>query len=104
MGSDWIKNIKKGDVLESGAGLLRIVRDVSHHKRTSVTFAIRRPSWTTRPYTVMGESDLRTLGYRPVECKPFPLRTDFDKALEQSFHAPTAESCLLRARDVMGVA
>ena len=28
---DWIHRIKKGDVLRSGSGRLRVVRDVSHN-------------------------------------------------------------------------
>ncbi len=102
----WIKHIKKGDVLESGRGTLRIVRRVTHgEKRTSVSFAIRHPSWTTRPFTTYGETDLKTLGYRPVACKRFPLRTKFDKAFEESMNIyRRPEELPLRAHDVLGVA
>lgn len=65
----WIPKIKKGDVLRSGTGILRVVRDVHHahvgdHVRVSVTFTIRRCSWTQRCYTVYTGNDLVQMGYR----------------------------------------
>lgn len=58
----WCETVKKGDVLRSPAGLLRIVRDVHHFKpslrpsrnrvpKTIVTFTIQHCSWTSRCYT-----------------------------------------------------
>lgn len=96
----WIRNLKPGDVVESKGGNLRIVRRVSHCRdgRTSVYFVIARCSWTHRPYTVMGESDLITLGYRPINVN-VPLDTDFDDKLQREFDRtcpPCIDCCDVR--------
>ena len=103
----WIKQIRKGDVVESKTKSLRIVRAVQHSGpslgKTSVTFAIQHCSWTGRCYTVYTGSDLRTMGYRPVRAR-FRLRTDFDVAIEREFGRPPGQKRTLGCCDVLGVA
>jgi len=105
----WISKIKKGDVLRSGTGMLRIVRRVSHSFikyygiRTSVTFTIQACSWTGRPYTVLTGNDLVQMGYIPMRGR-FALKTKFDRTLERDFSADTAADCELTCCDVKGVA
>jgi len=104
--ADWTASIEKGDIIESGRGVLRVVRDVSHHRtawgvRSYVRLAIRRQSWTNRPYTVVNSNDLRQLGYRPTGMK-WPLDSDFDRAIEATFLEVPLYT--MTARDVMGVA
>ena len=88
IGNEWIKRIKKGDVLRSGNGVLRVVRDVSHSKishydvRTTLVFSIRRCSWTGRCYTVYTGNDLVQMGYRPTRAK-VKLTWKIDKAIER---------------------
>lgn len=105
----WISRIKKGDVLRTGSGKLRIVRRVSHSNipfygiRTNVTFAIQACSWTHRPYTIYTGNDLVQMGYEPVAAR-FPLRTKFDRTLERDFEAPTSEYCVFDCCAVRGIA
>lgn len=96
----WIARIKKGDVLRSRKGVLRVVREVSHHHipfhgiRTCVTFTIRHCSWTGRCYTVLGGNDLVQMGYRPTRAK-VSLRRRIDRAIEAEFgkHRPELTCC-----------
>jgi len=68
---DWRDNIKDGDVLLIGNDY-RVVRRATyttkHGNKTlsAVTLAIRRCSWTKRPYTVVSRSDLKCRGFRPT--------------------------------------
>ncbi len=107
--TDWISKIRKGDVLRSRTGMLRIVRHVSHQMvkhhglRTSVTFTIQRCSWTSRPHTVYTGNDLRQMGYQPVRGR-FALRTKFDRTLEKDFDAPNAAACTFKCCDMKGIA
>lgn len=86
----WIARIKKGDVLKAPSGLLRVVRDVSHHHvsgygiRTCVVFAIRHCSWTHRPTTVLTGNDLVQMGYRPTKGR-VSLRKKIDKLIERDY-------------------
>lgn len=103
MGRDWISRIRKGDVLRSRNGVLRVVRAVSHTRRTTVTFVIRRCSWTTRCYTIYTGNDLRQMGYAPTNVR-MPLRTKFDRLIEAEFHRPgPANVCFLHCCDVTGI-
>jgi len=106
----WIKRIRKGDVLESRSGRLRIVRSVSHSVipgydiRTTVIFTIMRCSWTTRCYTVYTGNDLVQMGYRPVKAR-VRLVKPFDKKIEAEFNRKgNASECVLRCCDVEGIA
>ena len=88
----WISRIKVGDVLKSGTGLLRVVREAHHytitkggrepHTRSYITFAIRHCSWTGRCYTTLVTSDLITLGYRPTRAR-VKLRKKIDRAIQR---------------------
>ena len=105
----WISRIKKGDVLRSKGGMLRIVRRVSHSDipsygiRTSVYFAIQHCSWTGRPYTIYTGNDLVQMGYEPIRGR-FPPRTQFDRTLERDFEAKKSDDCVLDCCSVKGVA
>jgi hypothetical protein len=107
--NSWISRLKKGDVLRSRSGMLRIIRRVSHSKipfygiRTTVTFTIQTCSWTGRPYTIYTGNDLVQMGYEQVDAR-FALRRKFDRALELDFEAPTAAACEFSCCDVRGVA
>jgi hypothetical protein len=79
----WMAAVKVGDVLRSGSKTLRVVRKVSRFKDgslRSVTFSIRHCSWTRRPYTVMGYTDLRLLGYARVGAN-LKLESPLDREL-----------------------
>lgn len=65
----WMADLRVGDVIQKGTAPPRVVRQLSRYKNgdlSSVTLAIRRCSWTGRSYTVMGYSDLITMGYEKV--------------------------------------
>lgn len=98
----WIKRIRKGDVLARGT-VFRIVRDVKHtDKHTFVIFLIRRCSWTTRCYTVYTQHDLKSLGFRPTG-KRKRLRSHFDYEIEQNFDVSLRDTTL-HCCDVEGLA
>lgn len=62
----WIRKIKVGDILVEG-NTPRVVRYVKHGtQRTYVALSIRRCSWTTRCYTILTTSDLKTRRFRPT--------------------------------------
>ncbi len=94
----WIGRIKVGDVLKSGSGLLRVVREVHHytvtkggrdpHLRSYVTFTIRCCSWTGRCTTTLITSDLVTLGYRPTRAK-VKLNKKIDRAIRRELTGRT---------------
>lgn len=95
MSKSWIGRIQKGDVLRSRSGMLRVVREVSHHEvrysgpphiRTSVVFAIKHCSWTRRPYTVYTGNDLVQMGYRPTSAR-VSLRKKIDRAIARVYGA-----------------
>mgnify|MGYP001583104671 CR=1 FL=1 len=105
--NSWVKSIKAGDVLESATGSLRIVRQVTWCRekrgegRLSASFIIKHCSWTKRCYTTMTDSDLFTLGYRPIRVH-IELDTDFDEKILQEIdnHGRPNISCC----DVEGIA
>lgn len=103
----WISRLQPGDVVESASGNLRIVRQVTRclhprgHGRVSVSFVISRCSWTHRPYTTLCDSDMITMGYRPIGLR-IKLDTEFDEALLREIHnhdRPQIDCC-----DVRGIA
>lgn len=101
----WIFKIKKGDVLRSGSGDLRVVRAVKIgkcHGKYYVTLAIRHCSWTRRCYTVLSGCDLLSRGFRPTRAK-VALKNRIDKAinteLQRNPHEPRGLTCC----DVEGV-
>lgn len=69
---EWMRSLRIGDVLEDANGSQRVVRYVKFYKDgdlRSVAFAIKRCSWTGRPYTMLGYSDLKTRGFRPTNVR-----------------------------------
>lgn len=105
----WIKAIKRGDVLKSGTGKLRVVRHVSHNEipgygiRTSVVFAIQHCFWTHRCYTIYNGSDLVQMKYRPTKAS-VSLRKKIDKAIDaELFRRGSIKEAKLKCCDVDGV-
>ena len=82
----WIAKIKRGDILRSRSGMLRVVREVTHSDqgiygiRTSVTFTIKTCSWTGRCYTVYTGNDLVQMGFRPTRAR-VSLRKKIDREI-----------------------
>lgn len=65
----WPFRVEVGDVIRSGSGDERVVRAVSHGVSgltTHVSLAIRRCSWTRRPFTVLNYCDLHRRGFLPT--------------------------------------
>jgi hypothetical protein len=81
----WLKTIKRGDVLRSGTGTLRIVRHVTPR---CVYFAIRHCSWTGRCYTIYFHNDLIQFNFKPTG-KRVRLRKHIDKQIEQEIRRCT---------------
>lgn len=102
----WMLVLKIGDVLKSARGSYRVVRRASHHedgRLRSVTFAIRRRSWTNRAYTVMTASDLLTFGYQPVGAR-IKLTNEMDARLHKAIHDnELPPNISLHAADVLGI-
>lgn len=64
-----LDRLEAGDTVFVGkARTPRLIRSVSKRegRLMSVTFAIRRCSWTRRPYTVYQRSDFKALKIRPT--------------------------------------
>lgn len=89
---EWMRTAKVGDVLRSPSGLLRVVRKVTRHyhdpsRLACLTFAIKHCSWTKRPYTVIGATELRTLGYTKVGAN-YKLNSKIDAKLFLNINNP----------------
>lgn len=103
---EWMRTVAVGDVLQERAGPMRVVREVSRYDNgdlRAVTLAIRRCSWTGRPYTVLGYTDLRVRGFRRVAHLRSPLRRPLDLKIQAAIRQeakPYAASCC----DVRGIA
>lgn len=80
----WMRDVKVGDVLVSGTGTPRVVRQVTRFKDNgdlaSVCFAIKACSWTGRPFTTVNYTDLRYRGFRPTGVT-YSLSTRADRRL-----------------------
>lgn len=103
----WMKDVVVGSVLAEGSGAWRVVREVCRYADgdlRSVTFTIRRCSWTGRCYTILGYTDLRMRGFRMVRVKPRALRTKLDRTIRRAIHQPCYEPYAARCCDVEGVA
>ena len=103
---EWIKRIRKGDVLKAPSGRLRIVRAVSHDgpslPKTHVTFAIAHCSWTHRCYTTYTGNDLRQYRYRPVRAKA-KLPYEIDRKIEHDIVTRDTKDLYLDCCDVRGL-
>lgn len=69
----WLDRLCIGDIVYEGGSPSRprVVRNVSYCKSgllRSVTFSIRRRSWTGRCYTVVGRTDLKTRCFAPARA------------------------------------
>ena|SRR5690348_1976563 len=107
MQPEWMARVCVGSVFKTPSGDLRLVRRVSRWsgKLGSVTFAIRRCSWTGRAYTVVSASDLLTRGFKlmPVRVKSLngPLDTRLRLAIDGNEVPSTGYS--IRCCDVRGI-
>jgi hypothetical protein len=102
----WMARVVVGSVLASGDGPWRVVREVTRYnggRLRSVTFAIRRCSWTHRCYTVVHYNDLIQRGFRLVPVKPRQLRSRIDRRIDVAIHEPCTEKSMTCC-DVEGVA
>jgi hypothetical protein len=99
-------SIRKGDVLETPSGSLRIVRHVSAAgtpRKTWLYFTIQRCSWTHACYTLYNVGELNGLGWRVVASAADLLNDKFSREIEQDFHKHGPER-RFRCCDVRGVA
>lgn len=108
---DWRDDIKVGDVIKEGNGVLRVVRRASYHSENDgflwgITLAIRSCSWTGRCYTVLTRSDLASRGFSPTGAT-WPLDSDFDRmidaAIGQRAKRAVHRDVLRRARHRIGI-
>lgn len=102
---EWMAWMREGDVLKSGAGAYRVVRNVVRKKRhIYVTFTIKRRSWTGRAYTVVNASDLLTFGYTHTGVR-LKLDTEMDARIANVVDgAERPGYYTLTPEDVRGVA
>jgi len=102
----WMADVVVGSVLASRGGPWRVVREVNRYQNgdlRSVTFAIRRCSWTHRCYTIYGYTDLKTHGFRLVPVEPRKLRGRLDRKIYVAIHEPCTQKSMTCC-DVEGVA
>ena len=99
-----IDSLSAGDLVRRN-GRLRVVRDVARKaggRVRSVTFSIQRCSWTRRPYTTVGRSDMYA-GTLEVVCRGYGVsRGPLEVLLQRDIEAKGAAS-LLECCDVVGV-
>lgn len=84
----WMATVAVGDVLISGRGLARVVRRVTRFRDgdlRSLSFSIKRCSWTGRGYTVKNYTDLRYEGFTPTGIR-VKLNSKLDKLLDRDIH------------------
>jgi len=97
-----MKRVEVGSVLRKGNSS-RIVRAVHRYPNgdlRSVTFAIKRCSWTHKCYTSYGYTDLIWNGYVLVEGVKAKLDGFFDELIRREF---TADKRGLDCCDVKGI-
>lgn len=105
--ADWMRSVKVGDVLRSGRGTLRVVREASFFhdgQLRAIAFVIRHKSWTGRATTTMNYTDLMQFGYAPhfprVRSK---LATELDAKIAHCVKHHRMEDQVLFADDVRGI-
>lgn len=82
----WVDTAEVGTVLLSPTGDMRVIRKVSrgkHWRHPIFTFAIRRCSWTRRPYTCYTWGELVRMGYTALGPR-IALETRADKRLAKN--------------------
>ena len=103
---DWFPRVRVGSVLRNKSGTdYRVVRSVSRDRYGNlrfVTLAIRKCSWTTRPTTTIGYSDLIYDGYSLVDGVRVKLERPLDRQLEADMRATKIEDCVLHCHSVRG--
>ena len=103
----WMRTLQVGDVLAREHGPWRIVRRVSRYDDgdlRSVSFSIRRCSWTHRCYTVYWYNDLRMMGYRKIAVKRRRLTKRIDRQIAAAMNQDAWTPYILKCCDVEGVA
>jgi len=106
---DWRDEIKRNDILITKSGDLRVAREALYYADGtlySVTFAIRKCSWTNHPTTSYDRSELKRLGFRKafVKFKPKKHDDDFQQYIllgkdKISRHLQTWEYTCFNAKD-----
>ena len=94
---EWVDSADVGTVLLSPTGDMRVIRSVTRGKRWRnpiFTFAIRRCSWTRRPYTMYTWGELVRMGYTALDVR-IALETPADKKLHRNirYDAPRTLFC-----------
>lgn len=107
MKRDWVREIKKGDILcERRSGTLRVVRHVKNMggSKLWIELSILRCSWTHRCHTTLAYHDIWAR-FEPTGHM-WTLDTKIDKLLEQAIHQTQTNAAapkLLDCCDVRGI-
>lgn len=110
MTPDWgVEKVRKGDVLKTPSGSLRIVRAVhvsKSRRQTSLRkiwffFAIQHCSWTHAGYTLYNGGELLQMGWMPTGLRQ-KLNTELDRKLASDFGRLGKERAL-SCCDVVGL-
>ncbi len=93
----WVDAAEPGMVLISPTGDMRVIRKVTRGRAWRYpifTFAIRRCSWTRRPYTGYTWGELVRMGYTALDVR-LTLETRADKKLKRNlrYDAPRTLYC-----------
>jgi len=78
---DWRDDLKAGDILITKSGDLRVIREAWYFNDGtlgSVILAIRKCSWTRRPYTSYDRSALKSLKFKKAQVKFKPKKYDHE--------------------------
>jgi hypothetical protein len=106
---DWRDDLRAGDVIVSPRGDYRVVRYVSRSNKHDgfiwgIALAIRRRSWTDRPYTILTRADIKTMGFTLSNAKHIFRAGSMDVELYKNIrHSSFGHLRSLRAGDVVGV-
>jgi hypothetical protein len=94
-------DVKVGDVLASGSGSYRVVREVSRFadgELRAVSFAIKRCSWTGRPVTCVSYTDLMHRRFQPTGVR-LDLKSRLDARIAEEAKCkglPKISCCAVR--------
>jgi len=103
-----MSEVRVGTVLLTNGGAPRVVRSVTRYSTgelASVTFVIKKCSWTHRCYTIYNYSDLKSFGYTLAPVKPRALSTRMDRRIARDVNHPRSfgEDMRLDCCDVRGL-